>query len=212
MSDDLAARLDALLPQTQCRRCGEDGCRPYADAIAAGRAAINRCPPGGLTTLAALAAATGQAALPPDPTVWLDSAVDADRALIPTIAVIDATRCIGCYKCVLACPVDAIVGAPKFLHAVIADDCSGCDLCLPPCPVDCIDLVPRPAALTAVDAMRSRWHRLHERRKVRLAREREARDAARRLRRGEVLAAQAGSFDIAAAIARARSRKTPSRP
>lgn len=207
--DDLASRLDALLPQTQCRRCGEDGCRPYAEAIAAGRAEINRCPPGGLTTLAALAAATGRPLLPPDPAVWPDAAVDADRALIPTVAVIDPERCIGCYKCVLVCPVDAIAGAPKYLHAVIADDCSGCDLCLPPCPVDCITMQPRAAALTPVETMRDRWRALHARRAARLARERISRDEARRQRRGELLAAQVQAFDLSAAIARAQARRTP---
>lgn len=212
MAEDLVTRLDALLPQTQCRRCGEDGCRPYAEAIAAGRAAINRCPPGGLGTLAALASVLAVPAPEPDPAVWQDAPAGGDRALPPTVAVIDPARCIGCYKCVLACPVDAIVGAPKYLHVVLADDCSGCDLCLPPCPVDCITMVPRPPGLPPLEAMRDRWRRLHERRSRRLALDREARDAARRQRRGEVLAEQAGSFDIAAAIARARSRKTPPRP
>jgi electron transport complex protein RnfB len=208
MNAALASRLDALLPQTQCRRCGFDGCRPYAEALASGATTLNRCPPGGLTTIAALAEALAQPALPPDPVVWPEDApLTADRALIQTIAVIDETRCIGCYKCVLACPVDAIIGAPKFLHAVIDDDCSGCDLCLPPCPVDCITLVVRPAALTPAAAMTERWRMLHERRKLRLARDKAQRDEARRLRRGEVLAAQAQTIDIAAAIARARLRK-----
>ena len=204
----LATRLDALLPQTQCRRCGFDGCRPYAEALAGGSTTLNRCPPGGLTTIAALADALAQPALPPDPTVWPEDApLTADQALVQTIAVIDETRCIGCYKCVLACPVDAILGAPKFLHAVIDDDCSGCDLCLPPCPVDCISLVVRPATSTPAAAMAERWRALHERRKLRLARDRAQRDEARRQRRGEVLAAQAQTIDIAAAIARARLRK-----
>lgn len=212
----LAARLDALLPQTQCRRCGFDGCLPYAEALAAGTAAANRCPPGGLATIAALADALGTAALPPDPTVWPQDqavALNADQALVPTIAVIDEARCIGCFKCVLVCPVDAIIGAPKFLHTVIADDCSGCDLCLPPCPVDCIEMVPRAAALPAADTMAARWRTLHRARRARLARERESRDEARRQRRGELLATQAQGYDIAAAIARARLRKqTPSPP
>ncbi|WP_293388538.1 RnfABCDGE type electron transport complex subunit B [Nevskia sp.] len=210
---DLITRLDALLPQTQCRRCGFDGCRPYAEALANNSTTLNRCPPGGLATITALAAALDQTPLSPDPTVWPDDApLTKDQALIQTIAVIDETRCIGCYKCVLVCPVDAILGAPKFLHVVIDEDCSGCDLCLPPCPVDCIALEVRPAALTPAAAMAERWRKLHERRKVRLAREREQRDEARRLRRGEVLAAQAKEIDIGAAIARARLRRQQTRP
>lgn len=204
----LTARLDALLPQTQCRRCGFDGCLPYAEALAAGSTTLNRCPPGGLATIAALAAALDQPPLAPEASLWPDHAVlSADRALIPTVAVIDEARCIGCFKCVLVCPVDAIIGAPKYLHTVIADDCSGCDLCLPPCPVDCIDMVPLPPSRTPAEAMAERWRMLHRARKVRLARERESRDEARRLRRGELLSTQAQGFDIAAAIARARIRK-----
>lgn len=207
-SQDLTARLDALLPQTQCRRCGFDGCLPYAEALAAGSTAPNRCPPGGLATIAALAAALDQLPLPPDASVWPEhAALSADQALIPTVAVIDEERCIGCFKCVLVCPVDAILGAPKYLHTVIADDCSGCDLCLPPCPVDCIEMIPRPLAQTPVETMAERWRTLHRARKARLARERESRDEARRLRRGERLSTQAQGFDIAAAIARARIRK-----
>lgn len=202
-------RLDALLPQTQCRRCGFDGCRPYAQALAAGETTLNRCPPGGLTTIAALAELLAQPPLPPDVDVWpQDAALRADQSLLPTVARIDESRCIGCFKCVLACPVDAIIGAPKFLHTVLSDDCSGCDLCLPPCPVDCIELVPRPPELPPADVMAERWRQLHRIRKARLARERESRDEARRQRRGEVLAAQAQSIDIAAAIARARARRT----
>lgn len=210
---DLATRLDALLPQTQCRRCGFDGCRPYAEALASGGSTADRCPPGGRATIAALSDALARPPLPPDPAVWpADAPLTADQALIQTIAVIDESRCIGCYKCVLACPVDAILGAPKFLHAVIDDDCSGCDLCLPPCPVDCISLQVRPAALTPAAAMAERWRQLHAARKARLGRERELRDEARRLRRGEVLAAQAKEIDIGAAIARARLRRQQSRP
>lgn len=209
MTAALAACLDALLPQTQCRRCGFDGCLPYAEALATGTTTPNRCPPGGLATITALAAALGQPTLPPDAEIWpAVDALDADQALIPTVAVIDEARCIGCYKCVLVCPVDAILGAPKYLHTVIADDCSGCDLCLPPCPVDCIEMRPRPAVQPAADAMAERWRSLHRARKARLARERESRDEARRQRRGEVLSRQAQGYDIAAAIARSKLRKS----
>jgi electron transport complex protein RnfB len=129
----LAAAIDALLPQTQCRKCGYAGCGPYAEAIAAGHAAINRCPPGGVAGIAALAALTGR------PLLALDPACGSEGPR--RVAVVDEAHCIGCTLCIQACPVDAIVGAPKQMHGVIAELCTGCDLCLPPCPVDCIDLV-----------------------------------------------------------------------
>jgi len=131
--DTVVAAIDALLPQTQCAQCGFPGCRPYAEAVANG-APINRCPPGGATLVRDLADLLGR------PVVALDeSAVG-----IPAghIAYIDETRCIGCALCLPACPVDAIVGAPQFLHTVIAAECTGCGLCLPSCPVDCIDARP----------------------------------------------------------------------
>jgi len=129
---DLAASIDALLPQTQCTRCGYDGCRPYAAAIAAGDAEINQCPPGGSPTIASLAALLGRQPLPLNPANGIEAA--------PRVAWIDESRCIGCARCLAPCPVDAIVGAPKYLHTVLADRCTGCELCLPPCPVDCIEL------------------------------------------------------------------------
>ena len=206
---DLAARLDALLPQTQCTRCGYDGCRPYAEAMAADGAAPNRCPPGGRTTLARLATALHIEAPARDETVWpQQAAIDADAALVPTVAVIDETRCIGCYKCVLACPVDAIVGAPKFLHVVLTDACSGCDLCLPPCPVDCITMVARPADLPTPIEQAPRWRERFDARRARLARDKEQRDEARRRRRAATVREQAQGYDIAGAIARARARRT----
>ena len=130
----LAERIDALLPQTQCTRCGYPDCRGYANAVAAGEAPINRCPPGGTEGIGRLAALTGLAALPLDPTCG----AEAPR----TLAVIDEAWCIGCTLCIEACPVDCIVGAPKRMHTVIDADCTGCALCLPVCPVDCITLVP----------------------------------------------------------------------
>jgi len=130
----LADRIDAILPQTQCRQCGFDGCRPYAEAIAAGEAPINRCPPGGSQTINKLARCTGQPAIP------LDTSCGEHKP--PLVALIDEARCIGCTLCIQACPVDAIVGAQKVMHTVIAAYCTGCELCLPPCPVDCIELVP----------------------------------------------------------------------
>jgi len=132
-----AAEIDALLPQTQCTRCGYAGCLPYAAAVAAGEAAINQCPPGGASTIAALALLLGVPALP------LNEANG--REAPPQVAWIDESRCIGCAKCLSPCPVDAIVGASRFLHTVLADRCTGCELCIPPCPVDCIELRPAPA-------------------------------------------------------------------
>ena len=156
----LAPAIDALLPQTQCTRCGYAGCAPYAAAIARGDADINRCPPGGPDTIARLAALTGRAVQPLDPSCGEHAPL--------RIAVIDAERCIGCTLCIAACPVDAIVGAPKRLHGVLSTLCSGCDLCVPPCPVDCIEMVTVERAWTAADAVAARMR--HERRNARVAR------------------------------------------
>lgn len=130
----LADRIDSLLPQTQCRRCGYRDCRAYADAIAAGEIGINRCPPGGEETIQSLAEITGLAPEPLDPSLG--------RFMPGTVAFIDEALCIGCTKCIQACPVDAIVGAPKLMHTIIEALCTGCELCLPPCPVDCIYMQP----------------------------------------------------------------------
>ena len=133
MNAALAERIDALLPQTQCTRCGYDGCRPYADAIAAGEAPINQCPPGGSATIGALADLLGREPLPLNPANGVEGPV--------RIAFIDENRCIGCAKCLPPCPVDAILGAPRQMHTVIAELCTGCELCVSPCPVDCISMV-----------------------------------------------------------------------
>jgi len=159
----LARRLDALLPQTQCTQCGYDGCRPYADAMAAGEADINQCPPGGTATIREIAALLERETKP------LNPANGEYRA--PQVAVIDEATCIGCTKCIQACPVDAIVGASKLMHTVIASWCTGCELCLPPCPVECIALVPVPA-LPEAALSRSR----HDARAARLARDAAERD------------------------------------
>lgn len=121
--------IDALLPQTQCAQCGYPGCRPYAEAVAEGEA-LNLCPPGGEETHRALAELLGRQPGPPP------------AHPKPQVARIDESRCIGCFRCVEACPVDAIVGAPQLMHTVLEDRCTGCELCLPPCPVDCIELAP----------------------------------------------------------------------
>jgi electron transport complex protein RnfB len=146
-SPSLADRLDDALPQTQCRRCGYDGCRPYAEAIARG-VPINRCPPGGDDLVATLAAITGR------PPIALDRSRGEPGPL--AVARIDEAACIGCTLCIDACPVDAIVGAAKRLHAVLPALCTGCALCLPPCPVDCIAMVPAGRAWSAQDARAAR--------------------------------------------------------
>lgn len=133
-ADPLVDRIDALLPQTQCGQCGFPGCRPYAAAIARGAADIDQCPPGGEDGVKALAELLG---VDPKP---LDPAHGEEKP--KSIAVIDETLCIGCTLCLPACPVDAILGAARFMHTVIASECTGCELCIAPCPVDCIHLVP----------------------------------------------------------------------
>lgn len=144
--------INNCLPQTQCAQCGHPGCLPYATAISEGEP-INRCPPGGADTIAALADLLGQQPIPLDP--------EFGREGPQTVAVIREAECIGCTLCIQACPVDAIVGAQQLMHSVIPDVCTGCDLCLPPCPVDCIDMVeveqptltrPKPKPIIAAQA------------------------------------------------------------
>ena len=127
-------QIDALLPQTQCGQCSYPGCKPYAEAIAREEVGINRCPPGGESTIQALADLLDVEVLPLDEELQVED--------VQTVAIIREETCIGCTLCIQACPVDAIVGAAKLMHTVIADECTGCDLCLPPCPVDCIDMIP----------------------------------------------------------------------
>ena len=144
----LANRIDAVLPQTQCTRCGFAACRPYADALATGASDINRCPPGGERVILALAALTGRAAKP------LDPECGAQAPLL--VAVIDEATCIGCTLCIQACPVDAILGAQKRMHTVLPSLCSGCELCVAPCPVNCITLQPAGRTWTDDDANSAR--------------------------------------------------------
>jgi Na+-translocating ferredoxin:NAD+ oxidoreductase subunit B len=129
---DWAARIDELLPQTQCTRCGYPDCRAYARAIAEGQAGINQCPPGGQEGVLRLARLTGLAPVPLDPAYGQEMPM--------AVAVIDEAWCIGCTLCLKACPTDAIVGTHKRMHTVIEEACTGCDLCLPVCPVDCIQM------------------------------------------------------------------------
>lgn len=133
-SDPVVDQIDALLPQTQCGQCGFAGCRPYAEAMASGEADVNRCPPGGEATITALADLLGRDPKPLD--------AEVGEAKPKLLAVIDEDWCIGCTLCIQACPVDAILGASKHMHTVIAEECTGCELCLEPCPVDCIHMVP----------------------------------------------------------------------
>ena len=194
---DLVARIDALLPQTQCTRCGYPACRAYAEAVAAKTADINQCPPGGHAGIVLLADLLGVAPKPLNPANGIEQA--------RTVALIDEAACIGCTKCIQACPVDAIVGASKLMHTVLADECAGCDLCLPPCPVDCITMVPahddgKSAPQRAPD-YRTRYHA----RNARLQREATERDA----ELAEKKAALGSSASaVQAAIERARARRS----
>ncbi len=172
-SKTLADRIEDLLPQTQCTKCGYPACRPYAEAIAAGSASYNQCPPGGAEGVARIAALLGKPVIPINPVHGLER----ERP----VAVIDESACIGCTLCIQACPVDAIVGAAKQMHTVIASLCTGCDLCVPPCPVDCIDMQAATPGRTGwaawsqadADAARAR----HDARTSRLQREKQENDA-----------------------------------
>lgn len=141
----IADEIEALLPQTQCGQCNYPGCRPYAEAIAAGKEQINRCPPGGDAGIKALAELLGTEVLA------LDEEAGTEKTM-PEVAIIHEDICIGCTKCIQACPVDAILGASKLMHTVISAECTGCELCIPPCPVDCIDMV-----VEKVEAQDWRW-------------------------------------------------------
>jgi electron transport complex protein RnfB len=173
LSKTLADRIEDLLPQTQCTKCGYPACRPYAEAIASGSASYNQCPPGGAEGVARIAELLGKPVIPINPVHGLER----ERP----VAVIDESACIGCTLCIQACPVDAIVGAAKQMHTVIASLCTGCDLCVPPCPVDCIDMQAATPGRTGwaawsqadADAARAR----HDARTSRLQREKQENDA-----------------------------------
>lgn len=197
----LAERIDALLPQTQCTKCGYSGCMPYARAIAAGEADINQCPPGGEAGIAKLAALFRRSVKPLNPA----HGEEQGRG----VALIDEARCIGCTLCIQACPVDAIVGAAQRMHTVVAGLCTGCDLCIPPCPVDCIDMRPLPEG-------RARWTRslaAAARARFRFRSLRLKRDATERVRRlGHKARETSGRPEakravILAALERAKARR-----
>jgi len=194
-------RIDALLPQTQCCRCGFDGCRPYAEALESGSVDCNRCPPGGQRTADALSALLGIEASPLDQT-------RGGPEQFPRARIIESL-CIGCTLCIQACPVDAIIGTAKRMHTVIGDECTGCELCVPPCPVDCIVLDADPRAWSAQDAAAARER--HARRTRRSGRNRDEPTVAGM--RGDIAAAETPSVEarraaVAAALVRARSRRS----
>ncbi len=157
---NLIERLDQILPQTQCQRCGYLACLPYAEAMARGEASPNRCPPGGQQGVKDLAAILAQA----EPELELKRGPSG----VGFIVSIDPAYCIGCTKCIRACPVDAIIGANKRMHSIIADQCTGCELCIPLCPTNCMALEPRaPMTWSADDAREARSR--YQRRRARLA-------------------------------------------
>jgi len=159
-TDLLEKQIDAVLPQTQCQKCGYPGCRPYAEAISKQQADINQCPPGGEQGIAKLAALLGVTPKPLNPAFGME--------LPRRVAVIREADCIGCGKCIPPCPVDAIIGSAKHMHSVIAELCTGCELCIAPCPVDCITLEVLPHSVwSEADANQARLR--HESRNRRLA-------------------------------------------
>ncbi len=219
--NELARRITAALPQTQCTRCGYPDCTAYAQAVAAGEAAINQCPPGGTEGITRLAALTGQTAQALNPANGVEGPL--------TLAVIDESWCIGCTLCIKACPTDAIVGTHKRMHTVIEAYCTGCELCIPVCPVDCISLDIVNGHLTGWDAWTTEQaataRTRYESRQQRLQRE-AAEHQTRLLAKAEAKLADLPAHTktdsaaetarkravIEAAIAKARARQTPTEP
>lgn len=223
MTTELIDAIDAVLPQTQCTKCGYAGCRPYAKALVQGDADIDQCPPGGTQGVRKLARLLGRSEKPLNPKFGVETA--------RTAALIDESRCIGCMLCITACPVDAIVGTAKRMHTVITQSCTGCELCLPPCPVDCIDMVElhalaqqgnRHAELLAEQPLEDRASMARQRflfHQVRVAREKEQRNT-RLVSKARDTAAQQDRFPgahdhgrkkkaVEAALERARARRAP---
>jgi electron transport complex protein RnfB len=218
MAAQLADRIDALLPQTQCTKCGYPGCRPYAEAIVRGKADINQCPPGGAAGVEKLAALLARETQPLNPANGIEQPL--------TAALIDEGLCIGCTLCIQACPVDAIVGAAKLMHTVLLEHCTGCELCVPPCPVDCIEMLEVselmhrgarvPDAAPELRAARARGrYTFHQIRIVREGEERGARLAAKAEDKLRHLGEETASPDIErkrvavqAALERARARRS----
>jgi electron transport complex protein RnfB len=188
----LADQIEDLLPQTQCTKCGYPACRPYAEAIADGRAGYNQCPPGGIEGVARLAHLLGKPVIPINPV----NGVERPRP----VAVIDEPICIGCTLCIQACPVDAIVGAAKQMHTIVAELCTGCDLCVAPCPVDCIAMVEVTPGHTGWDAWSQQQadaaRERHDFRAFRLKREKEENDARLAAKAAAKLAAGQGGTPI----------------
>ncbi|MGE5625911.1 MAG: RnfABCDGE type electron transport complex subunit B [Bacillota bacterium] len=203
--NSLADKIDALLPQTQCTRCGYLDCRAYAEALACHETSLNRCPPGGDETIAALATVLNVPAKPMDPAVGMFA--------LGTVAFIEEPLCIGCTKCIAACPVDAITGAQKQIHTVIEALCTGCGLCLPPCPVDCIRLTPVQGMTEGLEgwqfpmagpergeALKKRFSVYRRRQKDKAGRQVHKPDAATSLKAHH-------QAEIAAAVARVKARR-----
>lgn len=195
--------IDALLPQTQCGECDFSGCLPYAEALAQGSVAINKCPPGGVTTVKALGNL-----LKIDASPYLTEALTNTRA--PSVALIREEECIGCTKCIKACPVDAIIGSGKVMHAIITHECTGCGLCVAPCPVDCIEMVTLEAPEYDKDVARQRANR----KQTRLLRDEHEQQQAYREKRlvalqsaNQVQDAQAKQNYIQQALARVQAKK-----
>jgi electron transport complex protein RnfB len=198
MTSELALRIDALLPQTQCTRCGYPACLAYAEAIAAGEADINQCPPGGAQGIRELATLLGREAKPLNPANGVEKPAE--------IAIIDEDACIGCTKCIQACPVDAIVGANKLMHTILSDECNGCELCIPACPVDCIAMVLGTVAADSTRETRAAHYRQrYETHNARLAHERAERERAIAAHKAEVRDSTRSA--VLEAIARAKAKK-----